>query len=268
MELLRLADGGAATGAATVEVGPKEEAGGGATLILGALPNEVAGVRRALSSRKTLHLDGLRLDVGLVEGPRGPSTVVVAATGIGRARALAAFERAAREFPPARVLSVGFCGACRDGIGTGQLVLGEPLLNEPAAEVVRADPALLESVRRAAREAGVALVEGPCVTVNVIASPGAKRSLFEHSGAIACEMEGHPLALASRARGTPFAALYSVFDTVDEALPNAAGLGTEPFIHVVARRPGILLAVPGLALRFMKASRALTRALRAWLGAL
>jgi nucleoside phosphorylase len=241
-------------------------------MVIGALPVEIAGARRAIACRKELALGRARAWVGLAPGggalSAGPRTAVAAAVGIGQRAVEASLERLFAEFPPAAVALVGLGGGCDPQARPGATIVCNPMLVEPERgpndvpiadrEPIRAHAAALEALLRAAAACSAKVRVAPSVTVNVVAaSAAAKGSLGRNRGAAVCDMENFWAARFCARRGVPFAAARVVFDPVDEALPEIALPGASA--RAFFRRPWKLAALPRLAVRYLRVRRALDR---------
>lgn len=256
--------------------------------IISALSQELSGVRSALSSAKILHHDHATFHAGLATPtlPPGltdtetdagaPRTAIAAVVGMGQRHVESALKRLFDDWNPSAVSLIGFAGGCVADAAPGDLYVCNPMLVEPPAgpdgvpiegrSPLEPDRAVLDAFLRAAAAAGRPLKVGASVTVNVIATPRAKDSLGRNRGAALCDMESFWAARFCAGRGVPFAALRAIFDGTADPLPQIPGLGQEGLLSIVRRRPGVLLSLPRLALRFRKVSRALDPVARALVG--
>ena len=109
---------------------------------------------------------------------------------------------------PRALLAVGFCGALDAGLGVGDLVAAERVVDEATGEAFAADPALLGAApgRR-----------GVLVSAVRIARTPADRARLEGD---AVDLESAALARAAAAEGVPFLALRAVTDTARHRLPD------------------------------------------------
>lgn len=130
-------------------------------------------------------------------------------------------------------------------------------------EPIPAARPIVEAALRAAASSGAALKVAPSVTVNVIALPSAKDSLHRNRGVALCDMESFWVARRCLRAGRPFAAVRAVFDAAPESLPPAPGLGSEPLLAVLRRRPALAFRLPGLGLRMWRVRRRLDPLARA-----
>jgi len=168
-------------------------------LILCALEAELAPLRPLLEGRP-----GIRLAV-TGTGPRLAST-------------------AARRLVPASrmVVSLGCCGALRDGAGPGLLVIPRRVLREEGP-VADPDPGWVSSAVAAAQHLGFLVDEGPLLSVSApLLDPASKHAQATRTGAIAVDMETAAIGAVAAELGRPYLCVRVVLDTVDESLPGAS----------------------------------------------
>ena len=171
-------------------------------LVAVALEQELVHVARAL---------GLRKNGASARGRHEGSEVVAVAAGIGDGTA-----RTVADEEPRLVVSCGFCGALDPRLETGDVVIGSAVRTE-AGEVLRASADLLEQARRALSE--LPFYEGELLDAKSVAATPAEKRARASTGALALDMETHPLALAASKAGIPWLAVRVVLDPLDQALP-------------------------------------------------
>ncbi len=210
------------------------------------------------------------------------SEVAVVVSGAGVARARAAADWALREFKPKAVVSIGFGGACKDGLLAGDIVIGTEVTRlegapfswdaEAIATPLKPDAALLATVRKALETAGVDFHLGRIITLPSVAKTSAmKRWLGEALVAAAVDMESYAVAQASANAGVPFIAARAVIDVAGAGLPAFvstinSSLGVRnagPALKSILRSPGDIALLPGLARSFMRARRSVAASLMA-----
>ncbi len=138
----------------------------------------------------------------------GAHEALLAANGVGAARAAAAMEAALAVFQPEAVVSAGFCGALDPAFGIGDVVV---------ATEIHADgerfPALPISAVRGFRS-------GPIVSLSHIARTSEQKAKLRAAGACAVEMEAAGVVLRARECGIPFYCIRAVTDLPCETLAN------------------------------------------------
>jgi len=139
-----------------------------------------------------------------------PGALVVR-TGMGREHAERAAQKAAA-LPAGAVAVAGFCGALRDGLGPGDVVVATEV-RAPDGTTVRCSPGPLIAALEAL---GIDNVHaGPIVSSESLVR-GAGRDALAVDGALAADMES--AWLAGAAAGRPFAVLRVVVDSPSREL--------------------------------------------------
>lgn len=163
------------------------------------------------------------------------------------------------------LLSFGVAGGLDPAFGPGSLLAPTAVTATDGAKI-RCDPAWRE--RFAALMAGAETVLSAEIlgSEDMISNPGAKRSIFEASGAGAVDMESLAVAEAASAAGLPFLAVRTIADPAGRAPPQAALSAVAPdgrirmiaAVASLARNPASL----PLYLSLARDSRAALNALR------
>ncbi|MCA8907455.1 MAG: nucleoside phosphorylase [Rhodospirillaceae bacterium] len=187
-----------------------------------------------------------------------PPGLPVAVSGGDPARA-EALARAAVEAGADMLLSVGLAGGLDPALRTGDVVAGSWVIGP--GEIDTPCPATVPVP--GAVSAVVAGADRPALT------PAEKADLHARYQAAVVDMESHRVARAAADADVLFAVLRVVLDPADLAIPASAlgGLGpdgrTRPMavLRALARRPGDLPALIGLAWRTRRALRVLKQAL-------
>ena len=163
-------------------------------------------------------------------------------TGVGKDRALAGMK-ALMDGPamPDSILSLGFAGALRDGLGTGDLVLSRRLYAVGEDTFIEPDARLLDLAQEA--------LEGPAaprhfiadtLTVSrMVSSATEKGRLANATTAWVVNMEDYWIGKVAIQGGIPFLSVRAVLDTAHQELPTfLEGLGDKGLLrqafHVVA----------------------------------
>ncbi len=209
-------------------------------------------------------------------GKRSDFTVV-SVSGIGADNA----ARAARSLAAGgatALLSWGVAGALDPALRCGTAVLPGEVLER--GRQFQTDPLWREAVA-SALQGSVALHSGALYTSEVaVAASAHKARLFQHTGAVAVDMESAAIAAVAAELALPFLVLRVILDTAHDSLPDSvvrsfqapasAGSATSPAgtspagASAAAPRIWPLLCAPGdwgglmrLALRYRTAGRAL-----------
>ena len=243
-------------------------------LVLAALEDEVSALVRRAGLVRSPSPPTIRVYRDRQGGRRGglPCGLVVALSGTGAARAVAAAEWAISEFKPSACLATGFAGGCRGDLVPGAVVLASEVVlvqwrsEEDATTKDQApllpDAALFAAARRAASSAGLRPAGGRLVTVHAVAATaGQKSRLADVFGAAAADMESYHYGTVAARALVPFVAARAVVDTAPTDLPEfVTRLGDGPAperlglaLRHLARRPA---GLPALVRLERAASRA------------
>jgi adenosylhomocysteine nucleosidase len=187
--------------------------------------------------------------------------------GIGSDRAARGLQWAAEVVRPTVVASTGCGGALGSGVGVGEVVVADTVVDASGTE--RGTSAeWRERYHRASVAAGLASHGGRIFTSEVmLLDPESKSHAAEKSGALAVEMEAAALADYCLGRGVEFCAARVILDAADvhlapelPALTNADGtICTSAVIRALARRPGLLRELLALRSAMLICRRALGR---------
>jgi nucleoside phosphorylase len=222
--------------------------------LVSAIREEIAPLVRGWKAREIRH-DGRSYP--FFEREDGEADRVVAVcSGIGAEQGRRATEAVIQEARPAMLISVGFAGALDSSLKVADIV-------EPRVVVNGGDGSRTDTGRG----------NGVVVSAVAVAGPEQKRRLASAYGAIAVDMEGASVAMGAQAHGIKFAALKSISDELDFAMPpiNEFVSVEGRFRHArfalhVAVRPWFWRRTIALARNSSKASHALCAALADYLG--
>ncbi len=127
---------------------------------------------------------------------------VVVCAGMGAARVTMAVEAALGVGPAAALISVGWAGACREGLAVGDVLHPTLVIDTRTGERYEAGgPSAVEAVS--------------IVTVAAAAGAAEKRRLGASYGCAAVEMEAAHVARLARIHELPFGAIKAISDQVD-----------------------------------------------------
>jgi adenosylhomocysteine nucleosidase len=236
------------------DMGPTERKQRTRIALVSAIEEEIAPLVRGWKAREIQH-DGRSYP--FFESEDGEAGRVVAVcSGIGAEQGRRATEAVIQEVWPAMLISVGFAGALDSSLRVGDIV-------EPRVVVNSADGSQTDTGRG----------NGVVVSAVAVAGPEQKRRLANAYRAIAVDMEGASVAMGAQAHGIEFAALKSISDELDFAMPpiNEFVSVEGKFRHArfavhVAVRPWLWWRTIALARNSSKASEALCGALADYLG--
>jgi adenosylhomocysteine nucleosidase len=168
--------------------------------------------------------------------------------GIGSDRAAQGMRWAVDVVRPTTVASTGCAGALTGGIGVGDVVVAEAVVDRGGGDRATSVE-WRERYRRAGEAAGLVARVGRILTSErTLLDPESKRQAGEVSRALAVEMEGAAIADCCAARGVEFIAARVILDPASTSLaPELPTVMTaEGFVSISAvaralgRRPGLL----------------------------
>ena len=180
----------------------------GPVAILAAIPEELAGIRRAVPQS---------------------GKVVLGCTGDGPRRAAAGAATFLERHKPSALVGAGLAGALTPGLSVGELVASRRVRFE-VGDVATPDPRLLERALAAGARPGTLITVG-----RPIVSPVARAALAgaDFGEEAAVDMESAAWAREAAARGIPYVVVRAISDAADEELPAflAQALGTDGSIR-------------------------------------
>jgi adenosylhomocysteine nucleosidase len=221
----------------------------GPVLLIAALDIELRSVARAL---------GAAPRAGRVRGRMGGADAVALAIGLGGGA-----RRAVAEERPRVVVSCGFSAALDGAAAPGDIVLGVRVRDETGEEL--AAPA---SLLRAAAQAleGVRHLEGDLICTTSVATTEEGKRALARPGAVALDMESHPVASAAAAAGVPWLAVRAIVDPLASSLPpftrDARSGYLWPAMRYALSGPGAAVELVRLGAWARKAGGSLETALR------
>ena len=202
------------------------------TGIIGAMDEEVASLKTALTSPKTKTVAGMEFCEGKLDG----ADVVVVQCGIGKVNSGICANTLINDFGCTRIINTGVAGSLDAQIDIGDIVVSTDAVQHdftveaigfargeipytglyafPADEALRR--AAVEAVRAVAPE--VQVFEGRvCSGDQFISSREQKDTILSNFGGECCEMEGGAIAQACYLNATPFVILRAISDKADDS---------------------------------------------------
>lgn len=187
--------------------------------LLGAMSIEVSGLMKSMTAaRRTSSPAGQ-----IMEGELAGRRLLLARTGIGRERALAASQHVLENYPVTGMVSFGFGGALAAGLQVGDLLVCPKLYcdSHPGAAVHKSDSRLLQLAAQAMTgRATPRLLTGDALTMDqVVVQPAEKLALGQAYQAQVVDMESYWVAQAAAGRQVPFLGVRAISDALQERLP-------------------------------------------------
>ena len=120
------------------------------------------------------------------------------------------------------LVSLGVAGGLDVECKPGTLVIGDTVKG-PDGSSVNVSKAIVGSLLDAAHSAGLETRVGGIIGVDcVVSDADQKRRLAKQSGALAIDMESHPVAKAASQAGVAFAIIRTIADPSDRSIPKLA----------------------------------------------
>ncbi len=166
----------------------------------------------------------------------------------------------------------GVAGALTPGLRSGTLFCPHRIFDEHGRDYTPT-PSWRAALSQRLDAAGLALtMEGSLVSLPApLLSAAEKTAMRERHMAVAVDMETAAVAAVANERHLPFVVLRAIVDERDDEIPMELQAGIDMWgrprplsmLFVIARHPGLLTRLPGLASRMGKATRALQAAVLA-----
>ena len=202
------------------------------TGIIGAMEEEVASLKEALTDSKTTTIAGMEFCEGKLEG----EDVVVVQCGIGKVNAGICANTLINNFVCTRIINTGVAGSLDNQIDIGDIVISTDAVQHdftveaigfakgeipytglyafPADEAMRKEA--VEAVSASAPEVNV--FEGRvCSGDQFISSKEQRDKINSDFGGICCEMEGGAIAQVCYLNETPYVIIRAISDKADES---------------------------------------------------
>ncbi len=200
--------------------------------IIGAMAQEVAALKEAMSGVEVCTVAGMDFYKGMVGG----KTAVVVRSGIGKVNAAVCCQILADRYGVDAVINTGIAGSLRAEIDIGDIVLSSDALQHDMdatgfgypvgvipqmdVSVFPGDAALIETARKSCEkvnpEIGVHI--GRVVSGDQFISDKAKKAWLTETFAGYCtEMEGAAIAQTAYLNGVPFLIIRAISDKADDS---------------------------------------------------
>lgn len=193
-------------------------------VLLGAMREEIADLRRRMIIEETYTEQGY----AIYKGKYGNKDVLLAQTGIGKKKAEKTAKYILDNYSIKALISLGFAGALVEGLGVGDVVLGNTLHCEDnqiswklgLKSSLYSDVNMISIASQIHEGTGSQLQQVSTVSVlNPICEPEAKLALGKAFSSEAVDMESYWIAGIASARSIPFLNIRVISDTVKDRLP-------------------------------------------------
>ncbi|MBQ6961899.1 MAG: 5'-methylthioadenosine/adenosylhomocysteine nucleosidase [Clostridia bacterium] len=202
------------------------------TGIIGAMDEEVATLKEALTEENIKTIAGMAFHEGKLDG----KDVVVVKCSVGKVNASACAQILISVFGVDRIINTGVAGSLDAQIDIGDIVISTDALQHDMdatvlgfargeipysnQSVFPADEEMRKSAVQAVKEAApdIHVFEGRvCSGDQFIASREQKEFLISEFGGLCCEMEGAAIAQVCCLNGTPFVIIRAISDKADDS---------------------------------------------------
>ena len=202
------------------------------TGIIGAMEEEVASLKGALTDPQTTLIAGMEFWEGKLEG----EDVVIVQCGMGKVNAGICAHTLINNFGCTRIINTGVAGSLDNQIDIGDIVVSVDAVQHdftveaigfakgeipytgiyafPADETMREEA--VEAVRAAAPD--IQVFEGRiCSGDQFVSSKEQKETILSNFGGMCCEMEGGAIAQVCYLNNTPFVIIRAISDKADNS---------------------------------------------------
>lgn len=199
---------------------------------IGAMEDEVAGIRAALSDTEAKEYAGRTV----IEGTYCGARAVIVQAGIGKVNAALCTQMIIDRYAPSAIINTGIAGSLNSNISIGDLVLSTDAVQHDVDATTFGDPAgqipnmdvfsftADKELRARAKEAAAAVLpeigchEGRVLTGDqFISSQEKKEWLVNTFAGDCCEMEGAAIAQVCHVNSIPFLIIRAISDSADNS---------------------------------------------------
>lgn len=249
-------------------------------LILGALRDEIAGVKKSMAVKKQKRLGKTDVWLGTWQGRQ----VVLARTGVGPERAEKALMSLIKQVSPSLVISIGYAGGAHRDVRGGDLIVAERALAlnpgtslleavEKEAETFSMDASWVDLAKQVKIPGDRGIHFGGLLTVaEAVCDPELKRKIGDRFPVLAIDMETAVFARMARERNIPLFSVRAITDTVDQKLLDVSNFmeddGEVSKLKAgwyILTHPGSFKGANSIRVQAQKATRNLTVFLAAFL---
>lgn len=200
--------------------------------VICALGIEVEGLKAEMERRT--EITGARMTY--TQGTIGGVQVVAVECGIGKVNAAICAQQMIDLFKPDMIVNSGIAGALSEQVGIADIVIAGDVvqhdmdgtaMGDPLGEIwfhdekrieIPADTTIVQRLKQACGSLkDTKVVIGRIATGDVfVAGREKRRAIYEHFGALACEMEGGAIGQVCYRNGVPFGILRCISDDITE----------------------------------------------------
>ena len=198
--------------------------------IIGAMTVEIDGLRQALTDYK----EEIISDMAFYSGRLGGQNVVLAKSGVGKVNAAMCAQTMILKYRPAAVINTGVAGGLKKGVGIGDIVIADAVVQYDVDTSAVGDPigfvsgvnriefpserSLADALYRKAQQLQDTHVHRGVIATGdrFIGSRAEAAIIRERFSALANEMEGGSIGQVCFINGVPFCVVRAISDGEDD----------------------------------------------------
>ncbi len=190
-----------------------------------ALPEEARGILKAGKWQRVSSSASLATYLGHVGGV----AAVLAASGMGKAKAEATTREVIDQHHPNALISLGFAGGLAGQLAAGDIVVAESLMFADntqgqtlhVTESLASNTELVLAAQQVLTNRGINHQLGSCLVTSQVASHSeGKAALRKATGALIVDMESYWIGQVCGEHAVPFLAVRAIIDTLEHQLPD------------------------------------------------
>ncbi len=198
--------------------------------IIGAMSVEIDDLRQALTDCKTEMISGMAFYRGRLNG----QNVVLAKSGVGKVNASMCAQTMILKYHPCAILNTGVAGGLQKGVGIGDIVIADAVVQYDVDTSAVGDPiGFVSGVNRIEFPSEKALADGLYAAAQMLSDTRVHRGIIatgdrfvssraeaaiirERFSALANEMEGGSIGQVCFINGVPFCVVRAISDGEDD----------------------------------------------------
>ena len=212
--------------------------------IICAMAVEANAIKEMAEEKKTQVISGVEFTNGKIHG----KDVVVAVCGIGKVFAAMAAEAMILNYRPELIVNSGVAGSLSPMLGVCDIAIAESLVQHDMNTCAIGDPRgfisgidmidlpvcerALKALKKSVENVGIKYVSGRIASGDLfVGSFSQKKKIADSFCAVACEMEGAPIAQVCYVNGVEFAAMRAISDSFSDG----SGMEYSEFVEIAAK---------------------------------
>lgn len=225
--------------------------------VVAALQDEITPLLQRVQAEQLAEVGGSPVRLAKAEGRE----FILAQSGPGRTRAQLVGNYLIKNHPLTSLISIGFCGAVREGPKPGDIVVGDASCAQGIDRIYACHLSLIAAAKSAMESHNVLHLTGALMTAAVIVGePEAKAEVGRTSpDVVAVDMETYWLSEIAHAHDVPFGIMRVILDDVTDWVPDVS-LVDETGVVQRAKAMGYLMQHPNRAPAMIKLGSSVPKA--------